>query len=247
MRSVLSNGGCLATFRRFDFNAALALARARRREVGLIAAFAVGAALILVFGLFADEVFEGDTAGFDRAVFALLRGSDPAHPASPRWLVEFARDITALGSTAFLGFVAAVTVGYLLLIRQRALALLMAVAVGIGMLGNTLLKLGFDRPRPDIPHDVVVYTSSFPSGHATLSAITYLTLAALLARVHSDRRMKAYFIVLAILLTIVVGVSRVFLGVHYASDVLAGWCVGSAWAILCWSVALWLERPKKHR
>jgi undecaprenyl-diphosphatase len=225
-------------------HALLAFARERRREVGLIAAFAIGAALILVFGLFADEVLEGDTAGFDRAAFALLRGDDAAHPASPRWLGEFGRDVTALGSMSFLGFVTAVTVGYLLLIRQRALALLMAVAVIGGMLASSLLKLWFDRPRPDIPHDVAVFTASFPSGHATLSAITYLTLAALLARVHTDRRIKVYFVAVAIFLTVAVGVSRIYLGVHYASDVLAGWCIGSAWAILCWSGALWLERSR---
>jgi undecaprenyl-diphosphatase len=197
-----------------------------------------------VFGLFADEVLEGDTAGFDRAVFALLRGGDATQPASPRWLAGFGRDVTALGSMGILGFIAAVTLGYLLLIRQRALALLMAVAVIGGMLMSTLLKHWFDRPRPDIPHDVAVFSASFPSGHAALSAITYLTLAALLARVHAERRIKVYFVGLAIFLTVAVGISRIYLGVHYASDVLAGWCIGSAWAILCWSGALWLQRSR---
>jgi undecaprenyl-diphosphatase len=223
----------------------LALVRARRYEVGLIIAFAIGAGLILAFGLFADEVLEGDIAGFDRAAFAALRTrGDLGTPIGPPWLKDFARDVTSLGSIGFLGFIAAATIGYLLLIRQRALALLMAVAVIGGMLVSTLLKLGFDRPRPDLPHLVEVYTASFPSGHATLSAITYLTLAALLARVHDRRRVQVYFITLAILLTIAVGVSRVYLGVHYASDVLAGWCVGSGWAILCWASALWLQRAR---
>jgi undecaprenyl-diphosphatase len=219
--------------------------RGRRREIALIAAFAIGAGLVLAFGLFADEVLEGDAAGFDRAVFAALRDNGGSgDPIGPAWLKEFSRDVTALGSMGFLGFITAATIGYLLLIRERALALLMAVAVIGGMLVSTLLKLGFNRARPDIPHSVEVFTASFPSGHATLSAITFLTLAALLARVHDDRRVKAYFMVLAILLTISVGVSRVYLGVHYASDVLAGWCVGSGWAILCWAGALWLQRPR---
>ena len=223
----------------------LALIRAHRTEVGLIVAFAIGAGLVLTFGLFADEVLEGDVAGFDRAVFsAVRRGGELGTPIGPSWLQGFSRDVTALGSMGFLGFITAATIGYLLLIRQRALALLMAVAVIGGMLVSTLLKLGFNRPRPDLPHLVEVYTASFPSGHATLSAITFLTLAALLARVHDQRRVQVYFMALAILLTVAVGVSRVYLGVHYASDVLAGWCVGSAWAILCWASALWLERSR---
>jgi undecaprenyl-diphosphatase len=226
-------------------NDLLSLLRERRREVGLIAAFAVVAALILVFGLLAEEVLEGDTAGFDRAIFTLLRGSDALAPSGPRWLTEFTRDVTALGSMGIVSFVAFATVCYLLLTGRRALAVLMAVAVAGGMLLNTLLKHWFDRPRPDIPHDVAVFTASFPSGHATLSAITYLTLAALLARVHADRRVKAYFVTLAIFLAVAIGVSRVYLGVHYASDVLAGWCIGSAWSILCWTVALGLQHSRR--
>ncbi|HKH34153.1 MAG TPA: phosphatase PAP2 family protein, partial [Beijerinckiaceae bacterium] len=116
-------------------------------------------------------------------------------------------------------------------------------AVGGGMLMSTLLKLGFARPRPDlVPHGARVYTASFPSGHAMLSAVTYLTLGALLARVQPRRRIKAFFLGLAILLTIVIGMSRVYLGVHWPSDVLAGWCGGAAWAALCWFVALQLQR-----
>jgi undecaprenyl-diphosphatase len=223
----------------------LASMRAHRYEVALIAAFAIGAGLVLAFGLFADEVLEGDVAGFDRAAFAAVRtGGENGTPIGPPWLKEFSRDVTSLGSMGFLGFVTAATIGYLLLIRQRALALLMGVAVIGGMLVSTLLKLGFNRARPDLPHLVEVYTASFPSGHATLSAITFLTLAALLARVHEQRRVQVYFMALAILLTVAVGVSRVYLGVHYASDVLAGWCVGSGWAILCWASALWLERSR---
>ena len=130
----------------------------------------------------------------------------------------------------------------MLLVRKRAHALLMAVAVLGGTVISTLLKLGFDRPRPDIPHAARVFTASFPSGHAMLSAVTFLTLGALLTRVNADRRVKAYFMVLAVFLTIIVGLSRLYLGVHYPSDVLAGWCVGAAWAVLCWSGVLWLQQ-----
>jgi undecaprenyl-diphosphatase len=90
-----------------------------------------------------------------------------------------------------------------------------------------------------------VFTPSFPSGHAMLSAVTFLTLGALLTRANVDWRAKAYFLTVAVLLTMIVGFSRIYLGVHYPSDVLAGWCVGSAWALICWSAALWLQARGK--
>lgn len=220
-----------------------ALARLGRREVGLIAALFAIAALMLGFGLLATEMLEGDMAGFDRAVmWAFRSGGDPSTPIGAAWLQEFGRDVTALGSIAFLGFVVTATVGYLLLVGKRGLAVLIAVAVLGGELIGTLLKLAFDRPRPEIPHAARVFTASFPSGHALLSAVTFLTLGALLTRVTADRRVKAYFIALAVFLTIVIGVSRVYLGVHYPSDVLAGWCLGAAWALLCWFTALRLQQ-----
>ncbi len=118
--------------------------------------------------------------------------------------------------------------------------LILAAVVG-GVLLSNALKLVFERPRPDIvAHAARVFTPSFPSGHATLSAITYLTLGALLAGLHS-LRFKLYFLGLAILLTIAVGISRIYLGVHYPTDVLAGWCIGAAWAAFCWSIFNWLQ------
>jgi undecaprenyl-diphosphatase len=111
------------------------------------------------------------------------------------------------------------------------------------MMLSTGLKMGFERPRPDlVPHATQVYTASFPSGHAMLSAVTYLTLGALLSRVQRRRRVKAFFLGLALTLTLLIGLSRVYLGVHWPSDVLAGWCIGAAWASLCWFVALQLQR-----
>lgn len=212
-------------------------------EVGLIVAVFAVAALGLAFGLLAEEVMEGDTLAFDRAIIMALRsGGNAADPIGPPWLEEVGRDVTALGSFVFLGFVLLATVGYLLLIRKRALAALMLVAVLGGVALSTALKIGFDRPRPDLPHAARVFTASFPSGHATLSAITFLTLGAVLARANADRRVKAFFVVTAVFLTVVVGLSRLYLGVHYPSDVLAGWCAGSAWAVLCWTVALRLQR-----
>jgi undecaprenyl-diphosphatase len=121
----------------------------------------------------------------------------------------------------------------------------MVVAVLGGEILSTILKMAFDRPRPDIPHAARVFTASFPSGHAMLSAVTFLTLGALLTRVNADQRVKTYFMALAVFLTVIVGLSRIYLGVHYPTDVLAGWCVGAAWAILCWSGAYWLQQQGK--
>jgi undecaprenyl-diphosphatase len=153
------------------------------------------------------------------------------------------KDLTALGSTTILTVVTLIVVGYLLISHKRRAALLVACAVGGGTALSNVFKYTFARPRPDlVAHSVDVYTSSFPSGHAMLSAVTYLTLGALLARVEQDVRTKIYVLSVAVLLTLAIGLSRAYLGVHYPTDVLAGWAVGSAWAMLCWTVAIWLQR-----
>ena len=219
------------------------LASLGRREIGLLAGFCGSAGLALVFGLLAEEVIEGDTAAFDRRILlAFRRPGDLGHTIGPPWLVETARDATALGSTIVLGLLLIAVVGYLFMVRKRHAAFLVAGAVLGGQLLSTLLKLAFERARPDlIPDAPRVFTASFPSAHAMLSAVTYLTLGALLARVQTHRSARVYLLALAILLTVLVGVSRVFLGVHWPTDVLAGWCVGAAWAMLCWMVAAWLQ------
>jgi undecaprenyl-diphosphatase len=154
-----------------------------------------------------------------------------------------ARDITSLGSVAVLGIVSVVVVAYLLLERSRAEALLVLVAVLGGVAINSLLKIQFARPRPDLFVPAAkVFTASFPSGHAALSAITYMTLAALLARTTVDQRLRYYFVAVAVALTFMIGVSRVYLGVHYPTDVLAGWCIGSAWALICWAIMTRLQQ-----
>ncbi len=201
------------------------------------------AGMLLGFGMIAAEVMEGDTGTFDRVVLLALRNpADLSDPIGPAWVEEMARDITSLGSVAVLVLVSAAVIGFLGLIRKRAAALLVLVSVGGGALLSTLLKLGFARPRPElVPHAVQVYTTSFPSGHAMLSAVTYLTLGALLTRVQLRRRVKTYLLTLAVILTLLIGLSRIYLGVHWPTDVLAGWCVGAAWAMLCWLVTLWLQ------
>jgi len=109
-----------------------------------------------------------------------------------------------------------------------------------------VLKDIMDRPRPDlVSHLVDVQTSSFPSGHATLSAVVYLTIGALLAREQPSRGLRFYVMAVAILATMLIGCSRVYLGVHWPTDVLAGWAIGSAWAMLWW-IAAWVGMAR-HR
>ena len=222
------------------------MANLGKHEVGTLVALFLGATLIWAFGAIADEVVEGDTHKLDMAILMSLRSStQPTDLLGPPWFEEMMRDITALGSYAFIIILVSAAVGYLLLVRKWALALLTLGAVLGGMLISNLLKMGFDRPRPELDHAARVFTPSFPSGHAMLSAVTFLTLGALLTRANVDWRAKAYFLTVAVLLTMIVGFSRIYLGVHYPSDVLAGWCVGSAWALICWSAALWLQARGK--
>lgn len=182
-----------------------------------------------------------DTAAhaFDTEILLAFREAGrPDDPIGPAWLEEAVRDITGLGSMVVLVLATAFTIIYLLLIHKRREALLVLVAVGGGQILSSLLKLGIDRPRPDlVPHLVEVQTLSFPSGHAMMAAVTYLTLGSMLARLAPGRVTRIYILGVAVLITLMVGVSRVYLGVHWPSDVLAGWCAGFAWAMLCWLVA----------
>lgn len=196
------------------------------------------------FAELSDEVFDGETRRVDEALLLLFREADnPANPRGPFWLEETARDVTGLGSMAVLTFITLSVAGFLAIQGRRGLAGYVVLAVGSGLLLSMLLKAGYSRPRPDlVPHGQTVYTTSFPSSHAMLSAVTFLTLGALLASAQTAWRLKAYFIGLATLLTIAVGVSRIYLGVHWPTDVLAGWIAGAAWALACWSLARYLRR-----
>jgi undecaprenyl-diphosphatase len=214
-----------------------------RREVGLLGALMLAAASLVLFAQLTDEVLEGGTHAFDETVLLALRSAaDPSDPLGPAWLESLVRDITALGSVGVLTLLSLAAVGFLVLQGKRHLAVLVVAAVGGGMLVSTLTKLGFDRPRPDlVPHGTRVFTTSFPSGHAMMAAVTYLTLGALLARSQPRLRLKLYLIGLAATLTVLVGLSRIYLGVHWPTDVLAGWTLGAAWALGCWAIALWLQ------
>ena len=202
----------------------------------------VAALLLGGFGLIADEVVEGDTLDFDNAVLMGLRtNGNPTDPIGPAWLEEAARDLTALGSFAVLAILVVVIASYLFLTARARTAWFLVGSVIGGTLVSTVLKSLFDRPRPDLTGVTQVFTASFPSGHATVSAVTYLTLGALLAGASETRRLKLFYLATAVLLTIAVGISRIYLGVHYPTDVLAGWSIGTAWALLCWAAySVWI-------
>lgn len=192
----------------------------------------------------ADEVFEGDTRKLDETILLSLRNpADLSDPLGPPWFEELMRDLTALGGSAILILVSCAVVGFLLMQRKKGMAFFMTAAVFGGFLLSTILKSLFDRPRPDlVPHGAYVMTASFPSGHSMLSAVVFLTLGGLLARYTKERRMKVYVLMLSGLTTLLVGCSRVYLGVHWPTDVLAGWTAGASWALLCWLTALVLQR-----
>mgnify|MGYP005841564523 CR=1 FL=1 len=215
-----------------------------RHELGVLLALLAAAVSIWGFAEIADEVIEGETDAVDRRVVAMLRSADnPGDALGPAWVEEVGRDITALGGMAVLTLITLAVLGYLLFQGRRHTAVFVVVAVCGGLALSTLLKWAYDRPRPDIvPHLSHVVTSSFPSGHAMNSAVVYLTLGVLLARLVQARHIKAYFLLLALMLTGLVGISRVYMGVHYPTDVLAGWAAGMAWATLCWLVARVLQK-----
>jgi undecaprenyl-diphosphatase len=153
------------------------------------------------------------------------------------------RDITALGGTAVLTLGVLAVTGFLALMRKTHAAVTVLVSVVSGMVLSQAIKWAYARPRPElVPHGMETYSASFPSGHSMMAAVVYLTLGALLARHQAQPRMRVYVLLVAVLLTVLVGISRVYLGVHWPTDVLAGWCLGAAWAILCWFAMLWLQR-----
>ena len=199
-----------------------------------------------LFGLIAlmDDVVEGSTRAFDTAILKVFRSStNLAEPIGPLWLPDMVRDLTSLGSTAVLTLITVGAIGYLLIDRKSGAALFVLVAIGGGTMVSSILKIGVQRTRPDLVPALVHETSpSFPSGHAMLSTVTYLTIGVILARVQPSRRMKIYILTVAAVVALIVGVSRVYLGVHWPTDVLAGWCAGTAWALFCWLIALWLQR-----
>jgi undecaprenyl-diphosphatase len=217
------------------------VSRLERLTVALVLMVAAG---ILGFVLLADVIADGGARRFDEWLLLALRSpGDLADPIGPKWFEEMMRDITALGGTAVLTLGVLAVTGFLALTRKTHAAVTVLVSVVSGMVLSQAIKWAYARPRPElVPHGMETYSASFPSGHSMMAAVVYLTLGALLARHQAQPRMKVYVLVVAVFLTVLVGLSRIYLGVHWPTDVLAGWCLGAAWAILCWFGMLWLQR-----
>ncbi len=221
--------------------------RRRRLPVELKALVGLGIAIAALglFVLVAVFVERGRLDAVDRSVLLALRvPGDPTNPLGPAWFESVVRDVTALGSRGILGLFVAAVMGFLALNGHGAGALAVLAFTAGGSLLGEMAKLAFARPRPDlVPHGADVFSLSFPSAHAMQASVVYLTLGALLAAGQPRRRVKAFVLSVAVLLALMVGASRVYLGVHWPSDVLAGWALGTAWATACWLIyRRWLRQ-----
>ncbi len=191
-----------------------------------------------------SEMLEGETSGVDKAILLALR--TPGHlatPIGPHWLLQSMIDLSALGGPTVVWLFSAVALGFLLLIRHWAAAGIFTLAIGGASLLNLVVKFGVSRARPEVvPHLTEVANASFPSGHAMISAAVYMTVGALLAQTQKSMLAKTYLLTVFITLALLIGVSRLYLGVHWPSDVLAGWLLGGAWALVFWIVSRRVEQ-----
>lgn len=219
----------------------------RRFEARILIGLVLAAGALWAFLDIGGEMAEGETDALDRRLMLSLRNpADLSDPIGSRNIEEAVRDITALGGTTLVVVVTLVTVAAFVFHKKRRHALVMAGAVLLAWLSSDVTKALYDRMRPDlVPHGAYVYSGSFPSGHSTLAAATYLTLAMLVASLETRRRSKALAYGLAGTVLVAVGFSRVYLGVHWPSDVLAGWCLGAAWALAAWIALRMLHAPTR--
>jgi undecaprenyl-diphosphatase len=228
-----------------------------RHELGWLIAGLTVCLLLWGFLALASEVMEGDTTALDTKILVSLRkADDPSRPIGPAWVETALLDLTAIGGPTVLGLVVLSVVGFLALQGRYRTALVVLITAASGEVANAAMKNAFLRPRPTVvPHLRDVISTSFPSGHAMESAIIYLTLGAMLMRLAERRVTKLYCIGMAIFVTFLVGVSRVYLGVHYPTDVIGGWIFGFFWASLSWLVSQRFEeqtgvaeeREQEHR
>jgi undecaprenyl-diphosphatase len=228
--------------------AALRRARASARmEPSVLGALMIVVLGVLAFIKLADDMAETDGRAFDQAVLTWMQPV-AGEPRGPWWLREAALDVTSLGGIAVLSLFAVATVGFLLIQRKRLSALLLTLGLVGGVTLSEGLKALFERERPPAAYQAVeTLNASFPSGHALMSTVFYLSVAVMLARAFPTKRLKTYVLGVGMTLAGLVGLTRVYLGAHWATDVLAGWCVGAAWAMALWLAAYGATRLQAAR
>jgi len=216
--------------------------RVARSEIAALTALLVVALGVMTFVEVADDMTEADGQAFDQMVLQWMQPV-AGQPRGPWWMHEAAADLTSLGGISVLALFAAIAFGFLLIQRKRLSALLLLVGLAGGVALSEGLKAVFERARPPVEYQAVeTLNASFPSGHALLSAVFYLTLGVMLTRAFSKRRLKAFVLGSAMLIAMLIGLTRIYLGAHWATDVFAGWSVGAAWAMSLWLVAYAVER-----
>jgi undecaprenyl-diphosphatase len=218
-----------------------------RAEIGALAALLILGLGVMTFIEVADDMSEADGRAFDEQVLAWLQ-PQPGQPRGPWWLQEAAADLTSLGGISVLTLFAVIAFSFLLIQKKRLSAMLLVIGLAGGVGLSEGLKALFERARPPAPYQVVeTLNASFPSGHALLATVFYLTLGVLLTRAVPRRRLKAFVLGAAMLIAALVGLTRVYLGAHWASDVIAGWCAGAAWAMALWLVTWIVQRRHAQR
>ncbi len=220
-----------------------AIAFARVEFAALSALLIIGLG-VAVFAELADDMTEADGQDFDQAILSALRPhADPSRALGPWWLEIAANDLTALGGISVLALFAIAAVGFLLIQRKRLSAALLVLGLVGGVALSEGLKAVFERERPPSAYQAVeTINASFPSGHALLSTVFYLSLAVMLSRAFPRRRLKIYVLCVGILIAVLVGLTRIYLAAHWATDVFAGWSIGAAWAMALWLVSYAVER-----
>lgn len=219
------------------------------REIKILINLFILVAAVLIFSYVAKEVISGSTQHFDDWALNLLRSNENVKvPIGPAWLTLLLTDITALGGATVIFILTLLVVLYLYFQKNYELMCLVLFASVGGALLSIGLKELFSRERPPIIyHLLTVKSLSFPSGHAMMSSVIYLTLGAMLAKIQTIKNLKIYVLISSITLVFLIGISRIYLGVHYPSDVFAGWAVGLAWASFCWLTAQYFERKKRAK
>jgi undecaprenyl-diphosphatase len=220
---------------------AIAFARVEFAALSALLILGLGVA---AFAELADDMTEADGRNFDQAVLWALRpAADPGNAIGPWWLETAANDLTALGGISVLTLFAVAAVGFLLIQRKRLSAVLLVLGLLGGVALSEGLKAAFERERPPSAYQAVeTINASFPSGHALLSTVFYLSLAVMLSRAFPRRRLKIYVLGVGILIAVLVGLTRIYLAAHWATDVFAGWSIGAAWAMALWLVSHAVER-----